>query len=380
MKLYFNEIRDSILDVKKDLRNDVYNWGQDNAYPSTMEYLLGASVTAKNCIDKSSKAIIGKGVKDGHIIVNKKGDSLNDVIRTLAREYRKHNNAFLHVNYNLLGEISSIEAIPSKNVRVGKKDDTNYNGKYVIYPNWDGALGKIDPDAFQVVDRFNPNKEIVQAQITHAGGISKYKGQIVHIQKYMNEIYSLSDGDCVILDMLAEINSAEFKMKGTSDGFLNTKIMAVKPFNSDEERSAFKRDLDSLRGAKNANSIILLEAPDSSSDLSDNLLLQDLTSTHNDKLFQYTEDSVEKAIAKAYNVPIAMINPAENGLFAGSGEMYRVIMDIMWEEAEEERMKIEEVLTKIMNNFKNPIQGRIDIMKSFETESPKQENTEPTNE
>ena len=378
MKLQFSEIKDNLLTPKVDKRTEVYNWGViDNAYPSTMEYLLNASVTAKNCIDKSSKAIMGKGVKDGHIIVNKKGHSLNDVIRTLAREYRKHNNAFLWVGYNLLGEVSSIEAIPSKNVRVGKKDDQDYNGKYVVYNNWDGAQGKIDPNAFQVVDRFNPLKEVVKGQIEHASGISKYKGQIVHIQKYMNEIYSLADGDCVIQDMIAEINAAEFKMKGTSDGFLNTKIMAVKPFSTDEERSAFKRDLDSLRGAKNANSIILLEAPDSSTDLKDNILLQDLTSTHNDKLFEYTENSVEKAVAKAFNVPIALINPAENGLFGNSGEMYKVIQDIMWEEAEEERGKIEEVLTQIMNNYREPIRGRIDIIRSHETASPT--NTEEDN-
>jgi capsid portal protein len=307
---------------------------------------------------------MGKGVKGGHIIVNKKGHSLNDVIRTLAREYRKHNNAFLSVSYNLEGEVSSIEAIPSKNVRLGKKDDKDYNGKYVVYNNWDGSQGKVDPEGFQTVDRFNPNKEIVQGQIENAGGIHKYKGQVVHIQKYMNEVYSLPDGDCIMLDMVAEINAAEFKQKGTSDGFLNTKIMVVKPFNSDDERRQFKNDLDSLRGSKNANSVILLEAPDNSSDIKDNMQLQDLTSSHNDELFKYTETSIEKAIAKAFNVPIALINPSDNGLFGSSGEMYNVINDIMWEEAEEERNKIEEILTLVMNNYKDPFVGRVDILRS----------------
>lgn len=364
MKMYFKEIKNSLLEAKLDLRNEVYNWGKDNSYPSTMEYLISTSVTAKNCIDKASKAIMGKGVKGGHIIVNKKGHSLNDVIRTLAREYRKHNNAFLSVGYNLEGEVSSIEAIPSKNVRLGKKDDKDYNGKYVVYNNWDGSQGKVDPEGFQTVDRFNPNKEIVQGQIDNAGGIHKYKGQVVHIQKYMNEVYSLPDGDCVMLDMVAEINAAEFKQKGTSDGFLNTKIMVVKPFNSDDERRQFKNDLDSLRGSKNANSVILLEAPDNSSDIKDNMQLQDLTSTHNDELFKYTETSIEKAIAKAFNVPIALINPSDNGLFGSSGEMYSTINDIMWEEAEEERNKIEEILTLVMNNYKDPFVGRVEILRS----------------
>jgi capsid portal protein len=376
MKLQYNEVKNSILDVKVDKRTEVYNWGTDNAYPSTMEYLLNASVTAKNAVDKSAKAIFGKGVKtNGHTIVNSKGHSLNDVIRTLVREYVKHNNAFLSVSYNLLGEVSAIEVIPSKNVRLGKRDDTGYNGKFIIYSNWDKKDGKIDKDSFQVVDRYNPNKEIIQSQIEKKG-IQKYKGQIVHLQKYMNELYSLADGDCVILDMLAEINAGQFKQKGTTDGFLNTKIMAVQPFNSDEERRAFKRDLDSVKGSKNANSVILLESSSNKTELANQILLQDLTSEHNDALFQYTESSSERSIAKAFNVPIALINPSDNGLFAGSGEMYKTVKDIMLEEREEERAKIEEILTEIMYNFKKPFEEPVEILTHKELEEPKVESNE----
>lgn len=364
MKLHFREIKNNLLDSKKDLRSDIHTWGKDNLYPNTMEYLLNSSVTAKNCVDKASKVIMGKGVEGGLFIVNGKGHSLNDVIRTLAREYKKHNNAFLSVQYNLNYEITSLEVLPSKNVRVGGQDDMGYSGKYVVYNNWDGVNGKVDPSAFQIVNKFNPSKLIVASQIENAEGISKYKGQIIHIQKYLNEIYSQADGDCVILDMISEIHAAEFKQKGTTDGFQNTKVMVVKPFNSDDERRAFKNSLDSLRGSKNANSVILLEAPDSSTDLGEQMLLQDLTSTHNDELFKYTEDSIEKAICKAFNVPIALVNPAENGLFGNSGEMYKVVMDIMWDDAEEERQKIEEILTKVMNNFKEPMEGRINILRA----------------
>lgn len=370
MRIHYKEVRHNILDVKKDLRNDVFNWGYDNAYPSTMEYLLSASVTAKNAVDKASKAIMGKGVNGGDVIVNKKGHSLNDVIRSLSRQYVMHNNAFLSVGYNLLGEISSLEVIPSKHVRAGKRDDVGYNGKYVVYHNWDGSEGKIDNQAFQVIDRFNPMKEVVASQIENAGGINKYKGQIIHIQKYMNEIYSLSDADCVINDMVAEINASEFKQKGTSDGFLNTKILAVQPFNSDEERIAFKRQLDAIKGAKNANSVILLESPDAGTELENQLSLQDLTSNHNDELFAYTEGSTERAIAKAFNVPIQLINPTDTGIFGNSGEMYKSIKQILWEEKEEERMKIEEVLTKVMNNYKEPLSGRVDILQVRESAKP----------
>lgn len=366
MKLHYREVKHNILDVKKDDRKGIHNWGLDNAYPSTMEYLLSASVTAKNCVDKASKALIGKGFNQGDIIINKKGHTLNDVGRALAREYTKHNNSFISVQYNLLGEVTEIEVIPTKHVRVGKRDDKGYNGKYVVYHNWDGYDGKVDPDSFQIVDRYNPDKEVIKAQIEAAGGIRSYKGQVLHIQKYLNEIYSLNDADCVILDMITEINAGEFKQKGTSDGFLNTKIMVVKPFKDEEDRNAFKNDLDSMRGSKNANSVILLESNEEGADLKEQIQLQDLTSEYDDEMFKHSEESAEKAIAKAFNVPLPLINPSDSSIFGNSGEMYKAVKQILWEEKEEERMKIEEALSGIMKRFKDPVEGDIVILKNIE--------------
>lgn len=378
MKLHFKEIKHKILDVKEVENQGVQKWGLDNSYPSTMEYLLSASVTAKNCVDKSSKSLFGIGVNAGDKIINKKGQSLNDIIRAAAREYIKHNNAFIWLGYNLLGEVSSIEVVPTKNVRVGLKDDSGYNGKFVIYDNWDMTDGSVDTDKFQIVDRFNMNKEVIQKQIEHAGGINKYKGQLIHIQKYLNEIYSLADADCVLMDMISESNSAEFKQKGTTNGFLNTKIIATQPFNSAQERNVFINGLDTVQGSKNANSYILLESPDPSADLQKQIYIQDLTSEHNDKLFEYTEKSVEKAICKAFNVPIALINPSENGLFGNSGEMYKEINKIMWDERAEERQKFEEVLNKLLKNFKDPVNEDIRIIRTREDII--QKETEENNE
>jgi len=362
VKIHYNEIKHNVLDVRKNLRNECFNWGLDNLYPNTLEYLLNASVTAKNAVDKSAKAIIGKGVANGHVIVNSKGQTLNDVIRTSVREYIKHNNAFIWLSFNLLGEISAIESVPSKNVRVGKRDDVDYSGKYLVYSNWDGQNGRVDTNAIQIVDRFNLNPEIIKSQIENAGGIQKYKGQIIHLQKYFNEIYSLSDADCILNDMVSEIQASEFRQKGSNDGFLNTKLLVTKPFNSPEDRRTFLNNLDAVRGSKNSNSVILLESPDASSDLNEQINLQDLTSEHNDELFRYSESQVEKNIAKAFNVPISLINPSDSGIFGNSGELYKSIMQIMWQEREEERMKIEEIFTNIMNNYKHPISGRIDLI------------------
>jgi hypothetical protein len=51
--------------------------------------------------------------------------------------------------------------------------------------------------------------------------------------------------------------------------------------------------------------------------------------------------------------------------------MYSTINDIMWQERSEERMKFEEVLTVLLNNFKNPIEGRVEILRNVVKEDKK---------
>ena len=101
MQIHYNKVKKSILDVKVDKRTEVFNFGTDNAYPSTIEALIIESVTAKICIDKVAKSIYGKSFgKDGNVIVNGDGQTLNEVLRIASREYAKYNNLYVHVGYN----------------------------------------------------------------------------------------------------------------------------------------------------------------------------------------------------------------------------------------------------------------------------------------
>ena len=357
--------------IREDRTAEIFRWDIDNAYPSTIANLIDASVTAKNCVDKSAKAMFGKGTRNGFTIINRKNETLNDVIRSTVREYIKYNNLFLWVHYNANYEVDAVQSVPAQYIRVGRQDDHQYSGKYVYYPNWDYSLKSksYNRKDFQYIDSFNPIKDIVRAQVEEAGGIRKYKGQILHVQKYPHHIYSLSDAHSIISEMVAESNAGEFKMKGTTDGFIQTKVLVVQPFNNDQDRTDFKKELAEIQGVENAGSIILLESSTATEDLENQLKLKDLTSEHNDKLFEYTENSVEKAICKAFNVPIVMVNPDSQSLFGQSGETYEIVRNIMWQEREEERLKIEEALTRILVHYKDPgilEDGRINIVNNME--------------
>lgn len=359
MKVHYNQVSQSILDVKLDKRTEVFNFGADNAYPSLIEALINMSVTAKTCTDRVAKAISGGSFGElGKVVVNGMGQTLNEVFRITAREYAKHNNVYLAVGYNLNYEVKSISVVPVTDPRVGKADDKEYSGKFVIYDNWDKSRGKkIQKEKFLIVDRFSRNIEILKGQIEKAGVITQYNGQLLHIKKDSAFVYSLSDLNPVLGEALLEANSQTFRSRGAEKGFLNTKILAVQPFKDEPTRKAFRKDLNDSRGANNSSEVILIESAQISDDVSKEIYMEDLSSPYNDKLFQYSDAQAEKSICKAFTVPIALVNPSDNSLFGNSGAVLKEAKRQLYESREEDRSQLEEVFTYLMGRFTEPVTG-----------------------
>ncbi|MBP0904850.1 hypothetical protein ACFSKN_04715 [Mariniflexile gromovii] len=362
MKLY-NEIKHNILSVKVDKRNDVYTAGIDNLFPNLVETLINISVTSKICVDKVAKSIYGKSFgKIGKTIVNKDGQTLNEVLRIASREYAKHNNLFIHVGYNLLFEITSIKVIPFTQVRIGKQDDLGYSGKYII-ADWEN---KPKADSFKIYNRYNPIESVIQSQIENAGDIRNYKGQILHLSKYSNSVYSLTDLNTVLNEALSENNYQLFRVNGGEKGFQNTKLIVVQPFANDDDRRGFLNKLKDLEGAENSGNILLLESSNMTDDLGSQIKLDDLTSEFNDTLFEYSEAQSEKNICKAFGVPLMLVNSSDNGLFGNSGELIKQGKLQLWESREEERDQLEEVFQNLMKKFHKPIDSDLKIISPFE--------------
>jgi hypothetical protein len=59
-----------------------------------------------------------------------------------------------------------------------------------VYNNWDKSVAK-KIDKKNKFDKYNPNTKVIDAQVVAAGGWSKYKGQILHLNSDFSELYSL---------------------------------------------------------------------------------------------------------------------------------------------------------------------------------------------
>lgn len=383
MKLYYNQVSDNILNIKESKRNECYNFGLDNAFPSLIEILISGSVTAKTCSDRVSKAIYGKGFGEaGKVIVNSKGQSLNEVFRIASRQYAKHNNVFIQISYDANLDIKAIVVIQNTDVRIGKSDDRGYSGKFIVYNNWDKLEGGIKPENFKKIDKYNPNKSIIRGQIYSSvknqknkkqkdlkieNVIQNYNGQILHIRKDDTYIYSLPDLNPVIPEALLEFNSQTFRCTGSERGFLNTKLLTVPPFASEEIKREFKKDLNSYRGAKGSNDMLLLETSQPTEDVSKQINISDLSGNYNDKLFEYSDKQAEKNICKAYTVPLILVSQTDNSLFGNSGAMLKEAKLQLWESREEDRNQLSEVFNSIIKSFQDDKknEGEIEVINPF---------------
>jgi hypothetical protein len=369
MKLFFKKVKDYLLNVKEDKRTEVFNWGLDNAFPSLINGLYSTSVTAKRCAAEVAKAIYGASFGDrGKVVVNSKNQTLNEVLRISAKKYSKQRNAFLQIGYDANLDIKSITVVPPKEVRVGKADDLNYSGKFVVYDNWDKLKGKIDTNKFVMYDKYHPSKTVIEDQIRASAPkeykknplvdiIQYYNGQISHIKEDDSEVYSEPELMPVLSEALLEGNSQKFRSKGADRGFLNIKLLAVAPFSSEEAREEFKKDLNDLSGAEGSNDVLLLETSKPTDDVSKQIHMDDLSGTYNDQLFVYSDTQAEKNICKTHMVSVILIDTTDSSALGDSGGKMEEAQDQLWESRTEERNQFEEVFNHLGSKLAKPIEG-----------------------
>lgn len=339
--------KDSVLNPPIDRRNEVYKWGlteKDNQLPSIVQHLANESVTAKSCISWVLNAIIGAGFEAGTTRIHPDGTTLNQLQRSLARELATQSNAFLHIGYNANLDPCKMRVITSKKVRIGKSDDIEYSGKFCV-ANWESK--RISPDDIELIDRFNPKKAVVASQIEHAGDISKYKGQILHISKDSSYKYAPSDLYPVLEDAELEKLSKVFRRNGAKYGYLNSKAVIVGKMTEGEE-TEFKKSLESMQGADNASNTLVFQASQAGVELEKQMVVKDLSTNLNDKVLNYSDEASENAICKSFRVPVSLVSSRSEGIFGNSGELFREMKRQIYEGREYERMLIEEAVNDIL--------------------------------
>lgn len=139
---------DSKIPTFKESRNkDYIKYGDDNKYPDYLTYLFNKSAKHGAIIGGKAFYIFGEGYENGEVVVNRLGETLNDVSKKAILDVEIYGGFRLEIIWNAAQKVKEIYHVDYTTIRVGKA------GGYYFKENWD-ILNR-DEETF--IPAFNPN-------------------------------------------------------------------------------------------------------------------------------------------------------------------------------------------------------------------------------
>lgn len=366
--------------VKWDNKLEIYTQGYDNLYPERQERLISNSITAKMGADLMFQYIIGEGLGVSDSYKVNKTQNLIDFATDLTMSIVKQRGAFIHFDYNMNFEPVNPVIMPFDRCRIGKKDSKEYNGKILYKIDWTDQKESVV--SYNV---FSDNPKVIEKQIENAGGIEKYKGQILFINLDRHLTYPLSRVDAVANDCDSETQASVYRNQLLRKGFFGKQIVVTPPLiqndleptyidehgntvpnrewrQKEDEATQVKETIEQFIGAENAGGAMLMQLPDFEGSIDDVFKVIRIDSSMDDKMFEYTEGRVSTNILMAFNnLPEGLVKSPNNSLLGNSGESLRVLQDMYWKNCSKDRKIVERILTDILKKREDWNNGVIEF-------------------
>ena len=283
------------------------NYGADNLFPEYLWDLYGTVATLQSIINGTADFICGNNVSctaDGfEEVVNKKGDTINDIVRKIAYDVMIFGGFAIQVIRNLEGGIGELYALDFMKVRSDEKNEVFYYCD--DWSKW-GAKGLVYPKFG--VDDTNPTS------------IFYYKGNITR-GVYPTPMYGAA---LIACELEKSIN--EFHLNNINNGFASNVIIN---FNNGQPNEEQKREIEDdvtekFSGYQNAGRIMI-----SYNDSAENATkVERLEGDDSDEKYQSLIKRSREQIFTAFrtNPCLFGLNPENNGFssveFASAYKLY----------------------------------------------------------
>ncbi len=109
---------------------DYITWGEDNLYPEFLFSLYQSVTTLRTVVEAISDYATGNDsrctVPGFEKQMNRHGDTMNDILKYLARDYMLYGCAAMQVVRDKVGRVSEIYYVDMRCIRTDKKNQTFY--------------------------------------------------------------------------------------------------------------------------------------------------------------------------------------------------------------------------------------------------------------
>jgi hypothetical protein len=342
-------------------------YGANNLYPQQAKAILDCSSTGAECCDRYARFIEGEGLVNAIIYdleLNHYGETTDDILTAIAQDLANYGGFALHVNYDLNLKICEVQHVPFESCRLQEDDDSGYIAHIVTHPDWqgrttrNGKVLRVSRDTITAFDRFNPDPNIVSAQIAASGGIEHYKGQIMWVSTAGRDRYPLPKYDRVLTDLSTDEGLSNVKFRNVRCNFLPSAFVISKTsqaMNEDEaarqavEARGFAEDLAQFQGDETSNVLISLTVANDE----EKPEIVEFPTKNFDKDFDVTDKSVVERIYSAFEQePFLCIRSGKLG-FSGTTihDCYSYYSSLV---SKEQRL-IERAFSKIFDNWHEPL-------------------------
>jgi hypothetical protein len=343
------------IQIKPSKTDGILNYDIDNAYPQRVSTLVNASGQAKSCTRLFAKFIVGGGFKDKGFYkakVNRRGLTADKLARMVISDYAKYYGVAIHVNYNLMFEISEVNYMPFDWCRL-PDEESEHPGKIAVYEDWGKHKKKnINRDKIEYFDKFNTDPLIIAKQIEACGGIENYNGQI-YWWSNDGDCYPLAPIDPVIEDVQTDIGTKNFRKRSVTTSFMASHIIEYPyEFESEEEREGESKMWGNMQGTENANKLVIIENKDSKDKP---VRIHKIELQNNDKIFDWTDSTAKKSIVQQFLQPAILLNIQDGSGVKFSNDEITEAYSYYNNITQDDRLIIEEIFRDIFSRFSQAI-------------------------
>lgn len=351
---------------------NIQGYGLDNLYPQNLQRILVASGTASLCVERYTEFIEGNGFDDialAELVVGRNGETADELLSLIAADVANFGGFAIHVNYDVFCKVVEVQYVPFESCRLEEEDVAGYVGHVMVHPDWRGektragrAL-KIDRSTVKSFPVFNPQYEVVRAQIEAVGGVENYQGQILWCSMDGKNVYPTPRYDAIITEMSTDEGLSNIKNRNVRNNFLVSCMLVTKKgvprFDEDGnevERSMIQgEDLKKFQGDTNGNKILLVEIENDE----DKPEVVDFPAKNYDKDFTVTEESTVERIYAQFGQEL--FYAIRMGKLGFSGQvMADAYSDYAGKVGKEQRF-IMRGFKAVLDNWHEPLSVRYDI-------------------
>jgi len=260
----------------------IMRWGKNNSFPQTLKNVIAQSPSAKPAVDRTAKFYRGDGFKGDDEVVNPYGLTLSDVVDIMADDLATFESFAIHCNYNLDGQVVSMNPLRITDLRFNEFDEFNFSSKLGYHPDYGhnsvvkkSIVNTVTSDKIKWIDRFNPHE--VLNQIKRLGeeyfkkskkkrsdieiltkGISIYNGQVDYYSKAGFSSYPIPPLQSAINFVLSDVENSILVRKETATGFISSYILKTTKSADDANLTAFENALVEAQGARGTGKIVTM--------------------------------------------------------------------------------------------------------------------------